>query len=130
MPRWSVVMPVRDGEAFVGRAVSSVLATLPADAEFRVMDDASSDRTPEILAAAAARDTRVVLHRHDRSAGVAASLNELIESGDSAFVGRMDADDVCLRGRWQRGEHLLVNGHSKVPGFGQVEVPTLCGVDH
>lgn len=23
-----------------------------------------------------------------------------------------------------------VNGHSKVPGFGQVEVPTLCGVDH
>ena len=24
----------------------------------------------------------------------------------------------------------LVNGHSKVPGFGQVEVPTLCGVDH
>ena len=25
---------------------------------------------------------------------------------------------------------LPVNGHSKVPGFGQVEVPTLCGVDH
>ena len=38
---------------------------------------------------------------------------------------------------WQpRGTHALaqeidaVNGHSKVPGFGQVEVPTLCGVDH
>jgi len=25
---------------------------------------------------------------------------------------------------------IPVNGHSKVPGFGQVEVPTLCGVDH
>ena len=39
--------------------------------------------------------------------------------------------------RWEPAEVLkallaeeVVNGHSNVPGFGQVEVPTLCGVDH
>ena len=40
------------------------------------------------------------------------------------IVAEYEAADHGERGA------ILVNGHSKVPGFGQVEVPTLCGVDH
>lgn len=108
MPRWSVIMPVRNGEKYLMRAVSSVLSTLPRDAELRIMDDASTDCTPRILSEIAEQDSRVALHRHDQAAGVAPSLNELVVASDSAFIGRMDADDVCVLGRWARGEQMLL----------------------
>lgn len=107
MPRWSVIVPVRNGESFVRRALSSTLRTLPKDAEVRVMDDGSTDRTPVILAEMTDRDRRLIVHRHDTGAGVAASLNELVAVSDSRYVARMDADDVALPGRWGLSEYHL-----------------------
>lgn len=107
MPRWSVIMPVLDGEAYLPATLDSLLRTLPADSEIRIMDDGSGDATPDILQRAAAKDARVRLHRHDRPAGVAASLNELAAAGDSELLARMDADDLALPGRWAQGSALL-----------------------
>ncbi|WP_195849221.1 glycosyltransferase family 2 protein [Arsenicicoccus cauae] len=107
MPKWSVIIPVRNGQEHLERALTSVLKTLPHDAEVRIMDDGSTDRTPDILAAVQGRDPRVLVHRHSEAQGVARSLNELAGFGDSEFLARMDADDVALPGRWTRGESLL-----------------------
>jgi len=46
----SVVLPVYNGEAFVAEAVESVLAQSYASFELILVDDGSTDRTPEILA--------------------------------------------------------------------------------
>lgn len=49
LPRVSVVMSVRNAERFVAQAVESILTQTMSDLEFIVVDNASSDRTPEIL---------------------------------------------------------------------------------
>ena len=100
MPRLSVLMPVRNAERTIARAVRSTLADLPRDSELLVFDDASSDRTAQVLAEV--HDDRLRIIHSAVPTGVALGLNRLLGESDSEFVGRMDADDICLRGRFAR----------------------------
>ena len=56
----SVLIPARNEERTIRRAVESVLASRGVDLEVVVMDDHSEDRTAEIVRALADRDPRVV----------------------------------------------------------------------
>jgi glycosyltransferase involved in cell wall biosynthesis len=71
-PAVSFVMSVRDGERHLRDALDSMLAQTFRDFEAVVIDDGSADSTPQILAAYAARDERVLVHRQD-NAGLATS---------------------------------------------------------
>ena len=59
--RISVIMPVRDAEAYVGAAISSILGQTLDDLELIVVDDGCTDRTGEALALCARADRRVRL---------------------------------------------------------------------
>ena len=72
-PRVSVVMPVRDGERFLREALDSTLAQTLPDLELIVVDDGSTDATPEILADGARRDPRVRVQRQ-AAAGLTAAV--------------------------------------------------------
>lgn len=100
MPALSVILPAHNAQSTVGRAVSSVLRTLPADAELVVLNDGSHDRTGAILAEFAATHKRLRVLTHAEPVGVAQALNALIAATDSEVVARMDADDVSLPGRF------------------------------
>lgn len=107
MPRLTVLMPVRNGERTVGRAVRSTLADLPRDSELLVFDDASTDDTAGTLAMV--RDDRLRVIHSAQPTGVAGGLNTLLAHSDSEFVGRMDADDICLRGRFVREARAMAS---------------------
>ena len=61
-PAVSVIMAVRNGEQFLAEAVMSVLTQTWQDLELIVLDDGSTDATPEILESLAREDPRVVVH--------------------------------------------------------------------
>ena len=63
--RVSVLVPARDEETRIGGLIESVLADPGCGVELVVLDDHSSDRTAEIVSAAAERDARVRLVRGD-----------------------------------------------------------------
>lgn len=98
MPRLSVLVPVKNGEQTIVRAIDSTLRALPRDAEIVVFNDGSTDATLALLQSYDPRLVRVV--SVPESVGVAAALNSLIEQSDSEFIARMDADDVTMRGRF------------------------------
>ena len=52
-------MPVYNGEEFLEQALDSILGQTFADFSLIVSDNASTDRSPEILEAYAARDDRI-----------------------------------------------------------------------
>jgi hypothetical protein len=58
-PRMSVLIPARNEEANIAAAVAAVLANAGAELDLIVMDDGSTDRTPDILAAIADPRLRV-----------------------------------------------------------------------
>ena len=60
VPLVTVLLAVRDGEEYVRSALDSALGQTITDVEVLVVDDASGDGTPEILAASATERLRVL----------------------------------------------------------------------
>jgi glycosyltransferase involved in cell wall biosynthesis len=94
VPLVSVLLAVHDDARYVGAAVESVLGQTLDDLELVLVDDASTDETPAVLAAIP--DERLVLLRNDEQLGLAASLNRGLERANGRYVARLDADDVAL----------------------------------
>lgn len=94
-PALSVVMPVRNGAAYLGLAVQSVLDQTFADFEFIIIDDGSTDATPSLLSALAKKDTRIRVLRTSGE-GIVAALNLGFRTARGELIARMDADDISL----------------------------------
>src|SRR6266545_7245738 len=100
MPLVSVLLAVRNDERFVAEAVQSVVRQTLRDFELIVVDDASTDGTPAILAGI--DDDRLSIVRNEERLGLAASLNRGLEHAKGRYVARLDSDDVALPNRLER----------------------------
>lgn len=91
-------MSVFNGQSYLSEAIESILNQTFREYEFLIIDDGSTDKTPEILAEYASHDERIRVHRHENK-GRAASLNIGIALSRAPYIARMDADDVALPNR-------------------------------
>ena len=122
-PRISIILPVWNGEKFLAAAVDSLLAQTFTDFELLVIDDGSTDRTPEILRSYA--DPRLRVLRLDH-AGIVVALNHGLSQARAEWIARLDADDVSeprrLELQWcavnSRPKAVLC--HTAVTLFGEV----------
>jgi hypothetical protein len=115
----AVVVPCYNVEAFVRRAIDSVLAQTYADFRIYAVDDGSTDATVQILRSYGDR-CRVVSQPH---AGAAAARNRGIRMSSAPFVAFLDADDEWLPQKLERQISLL----KRDPDLGLA--CTLCAVD-
>ncbi len=92
-PLFSVVIPVYNGEAYLSEAIESVRSQTDSDWELIIVDDASQDRTPEILSYYAGQDQRIRLFRNAENVRAAKSLNEGIAQAKGRWIVHLDADD-------------------------------------
>jgi GT2 family glycosyltransferase len=105
VPLVSVLMAVHDDARFVGEAVQSVLGQTLTDLELIVVDDASTDATPDVLAGLG--DPRVNLMRNDERSGLAVSLNRGLDAAQGRYVARLDSDDIAVPDRlWRQLERI------------------------
>ena len=100
MLKISVIMAVHDGEAYLGLAVESILKQSFKDFEFIIVDDDSSDQSPDILKNFAQQDGRIILLKNDEQLGLACSLNKALGVAKGKYIARMDADDVSYPERF------------------------------
>lgn len=96
MPKVSVVMSVFNGEPYLGQAIKTILNQTFRDFEFIIVDDGSTDGSPEILKERDRHDARIRLIRNDSNLGLIVSLNEGIRVAKGEYVARQDADDISL----------------------------------
>jgi GT2 family glycosyltransferase len=80
---------------FLTDALNSVLRQTRRDLEVIVVDDASSDETPEVLGRYR-DDPRIQVVRHERNAGNIPSYNEGLARARGRYVGILSADDYLL----------------------------------
>jgi glycosyltransferase involved in cell wall biosynthesis len=95
VPEVTVIMPVNNGELFVDKAIKSILSQTYKDFTLLILNDGSTDSTPQKLAAWSQRDSRVLTIDSPKK-GIASSLNHLISISDSPFIARMDVDDIAM----------------------------------
>jgi glycosyltransferase involved in cell wall biosynthesis len=88
----SVIIPTHNRSRWLRLTLRTVLWQKHVDLEAIVVDDASTDETPEAIAAFA--DSRVRVLRHDRSGGVARSRNHGAEEARGEWIAFLDDDDL------------------------------------
>ena len=94
MPLVSVIMPCYNMERFIARSVASVMGQTYADWELLVVDDASTDKTVEIVRPFCEQDDRVNLIANTRHAGIAESRNQALSIARGRYLAFLDADDI------------------------------------
>lgn len=123
MPLVSIIMPVLNAERFLQAAIDSVLAQTHADWELIVIDDGSTDTSPDIAATAASTDTRIrtVARSSNAPHGAAAARNAGLALATGDFIAFLDADDLYEPKKLQT-ELALLAAH---PEAAMVYGPTL-----
>lgn len=94
-PVISVIIPTHNRAAFLERAIHSVLTQrLPCD-QLIVVDDGSTDGTPEILQDLGRKESRLEVLRQN-NCGVASARNRGIEASHGELIAFLDSDDWWL----------------------------------
>lgn len=91
-PIVSVIMPVWNRPDRVQDAIASVQAQTLTEWELLVVDDGSTDTTPEVLRSIASADPRIRVLRRPHE-GVSAARNEGLRQARGAFVAFLDSDN-------------------------------------
>ena len=92
-PMLTVGLPVRNGERVLRRCIDSVLSQDFADLELVVCDNASDDRTADLLAEYAHADPRVRVTRNDANIGLHENLNRVLDLARGTYFRWISADD-------------------------------------
>ena len=91
-PAVSVMMCAYNAESYIREAIDSTLAQTFTDFELVIVDDGSTDRTPDIIRGYADPRIRFLQGQHD----YIRSLNAGMKACRGEFVARMDADDRMM----------------------------------
>ena len=109
----SVVIPLYNKAAYIRRALDSVLAQTFVDFELIVIDDGSTDASPEIVRQY--RDARIRLIGQ-KNAGVSATRNRGVAEAKNEWVAFLDSDDEWKPGFLAKVVELM----QKYPAAGLV----------
>jgi glycosyltransferase involved in cell wall biosynthesis len=109
----SVIVPVFNEEETIQSVIERVLAHVPHDLEVIVIDDGSTDRTPEIVDRCAAADQRVQVV-HQRNGGKTAALKRGFALSRGAVVIVQDADFEYDPAEIDHVVQPILQGHADV----------------
>lgn len=91
-PCISVIVPVYQAQAYLGECIDSMIVQTFTDFELILVDDGSTDNSPQLCDMYQRQDHRVrVLHQKNQ--GVSAARNAGIEQAAGKFLAFVDADD-------------------------------------
>ena len=103
VPKFSVTVPVYNRPALVKETLDSILAQSFTDYEVVVVDDGSTDQTPEVLRAYGSK-IRVVRQQHQ---GILAAHIAAVSEARGEYVAFLDSDDLFLPEALARYDQLI-----------------------
>ena len=92
-PRVSVIIPTYNRARYLPEAIRSALGQTFEDLELLIIDDGSTDSTPELVRAIADPRLRYVQIDHG---GISVAMNAGLRNARGSFIARLDSDDVWL----------------------------------
>lgn len=111
-PRVSIVIPTFNRGTYLRRALMSVLRQTYEDFEVIVVDDHSSDDTPQRVREI--EDSRVKFLRHTSNRGASAARNTGVRAATGHFIAFLDSDDEWLPEKLDRQVRCFEQADSRV----------------
>lgn len=116
-PLVSVLLASYNHEKYVEAAVRSIMWQKGVPFELLVIDDGSSDSSPEILDRLSKKFSFKFRHRPNK--GLVPTLNELLSEARGKYFCTFASDDIMAPGRLCAQSNFLENHPEKVACFGQ-----------
>ncbi|MEV0266522.1 glycosyltransferase family 2 protein [Streptomyces sp. NPDC050617] len=98
MVKLSVIVPFFNVQTYAPDTLRSLRANARADFEFILVDDCSSDGTPELLERAVRELPGAVLVRHEKNGGLATARNTGLDAASGEYLTFLDGDDWLAPG--------------------------------
>ena len=108
----SVIIPVYNGDRYIEEAIDSILMQTYPDWEIIIVDDGSTDNTPNIIE----KYGDYLKYFRQANQGVAASRNLGLSKARGEYIAFLDQDDVFLPHKLETQVNVLVEN----PGLGMV----------
>lgn len=116
----SFCIPTYNHGKFLGAALESILAQAPEDFEIVIVDGASQDDTPAVVAEFQRRTSAIVYRRIEHNRGVDPDIAEAVGLATGDYCWLMSSDDVIPHGAVARvlaeveaGHDLYVGGRTE-----------------
>ena len=95
-----VLIPVFNGASTVASSLRSIQNQTVTGIRIVVVDDGSTDATPDLVQAISAEDPRIEYVRSPRNSGIVDALNLGLSHCSAPFIARHDADDLSSPNRF------------------------------
>lgn len=106
----SIIMSIYNNEKSLKKSIESVLRQSFKNFEFIIIDDGSEDKSLEILEFYNKKDSRIKILKNSTNLGLPKSLNKALQIARFDYIGRFDADDICIPSRFEKQiKYLLKN---------------------
>ncbi len=118
----TVVIPTYNRAKYITRAIESVLNQTIDNWKLLIIDDASTDQTPEIVSQYL-HDPRIYYKRLKKNKGVSNALKHALRIVDTKYFAQLDSDDwyepktleICLKKMEKSNDHVaMVYGNERV----------------
>jgi glycosyltransferase involved in cell wall biosynthesis len=96
IPFFSVIIPLYNREKTIKRAVDSILSQTFQDFEIIIVDDASTDKSPEIVKNIQLADSRIIYLRNEVNKERCTTRNIGIQTAKGRYICFLDSDDYHL----------------------------------
>jgi glycosyltransferase involved in cell wall biosynthesis len=105
-PLVSIVIPVYNAEKYIEKTLESVFNQSFTDYEIIVVDDGSTDNTPNILKKYGDKITYI---RQRNSGGPSSPRNKAIKNAQGEYIALFDSDDLMFKDKIQTDVNILKN---------------------
>ena len=113
----SVIMSVFNNEEYLNESIESIVNQSYKNFEFIIIDDASFDKSSEILKDWSNKDRRVKIITNEENIGLTKSLNKAIKIAQGEYIARQDGDDISLPQRLEK-QIIFLEKHPEIKILG------------
>ncbi|MCL4429115.1 MAG: glycosyltransferase [Chloroflexi bacterium] len=103
----SVIMSSYNYEKYIAESIESVLNQTFRDLELIIVDDGSTDSSPQIIADYQKKDPRIHAIFHQKNMGIAKTLNDCLNQARGNFISFIDADDLWVESKLEKQVAVL-----------------------
>lgn len=108
----SIITPMYNAEKYVTDTIQSVLSQTYENWEMIIVNDGSTDSSPDIAERYAKDDTRIKIVNQPRNMGIASARNKGIEKAKGNYVAFVDSDDMWKKDKLEKQvKFMCENGY-------------------
>ena len=112
-PLISFITPVYNNEKLILNTATSILSQTDDEIEYIIVDDGSTDNTPNVVDEIAKKDPRVKVI-HQKNQWIYASLNNGIREATGEYIYIINSDDVLRNGAYKKMKNIVNMFHPDI----------------